>query len=71
MHECLLCKRDMKVSKGVLGNGCIKNIYSLLGLTMPKKVKNREDNLYKNIMRLTNTKNINQKPSRDGEYGAC
>lgn len=61
MNECLLCKRDMKVSKGVLGNSCIRNIYSFLELTMPKKVKNREDNLYKNIMRMTNTKNINQK----------
>ena len=27
MHECLLCRRDMKVSNDIFGNGCIKNIY--------------------------------------------
>lgn len=58
MHECLLCKKDMKVSKGVFGNGCVKNIYSFLDLEMPKKVKLREETLYKNVMKLTNTKNI-------------
>lgn len=26
MHECLLCNRDMKISKDTFGNGCIKNI---------------------------------------------
>ena len=24
MNECLLCKRNMKVSKDIFGNGCIK-----------------------------------------------
>ena len=23
MHECLLCKRDMKISDDIFGNGCI------------------------------------------------
>lgn len=59
MHECLLCKRDMKKSKDVFGNGCIRNIYSFLDLKMPKKVKLREETLYKNIMQITNTKFIN------------
>lgn len=59
MHECLLCKRDMKVSDDVFGNGCVRNIYSFLDLKMPRKVKLREETLYKNVMRLTNTRNIN------------
>ena len=61
MHECLLCKRDMKVSNGVFGNGCVRNIYSFLDLKMPRKVSIREETLYKNVMRLTNTRNINTK----------
>ena len=59
MNECLLCKRDMKISNDVFGKSCIKNIYSFLNLKMPKKVKNREKTLYINIMKLTNIKNIN------------
>ena len=59
MHECLLCKRNMKVSNDVFGNGCVKNIYSFLDLNMPKKVSLREKTLYNNVMKLTNTKNIN------------
>lgn len=59
MHECLLCKRDMKVSDDIFGKGCVQNIYSFLGLKMPRKVKMREETLYKNIMRLTNTRTIN------------
>lgn len=60
MRECLLCKRDMKISDGVFGNGCVRNIYSFLNLKMPKKVKLREETLYKNIMKLTNNENINR-----------
>ena len=56
MHECLLCKRNMKVSDDIFGNGCLRNIYLFLDLKMPRKVKIREDTLYKNIMKLTNTK---------------
>lgn len=61
MHECLLCKRDMKVSNDVFGNGCVKNIYSFLDLEMPRKVKLREKTLHKHIMQLTHTKSINEK----------
>lgn len=61
MHECLLCKRDMKVSNDVFGNGCVRNIYSFLDLKMPRKVRMREETLYKNVMRLTNTRNIDTK----------
>lgn len=60
MHECLLCKRNMKVSNNTFGNGCIKNIYSLLDMKLPKKVKLREETLYKNVMQLTNTHSINK-----------
>ena len=38
MHECLLCKRDMKTSNDTFGNGCIKNIYSFLEMSMPKSI---------------------------------
>lgn len=51
MHECLLCNRDMKSSKDNFGNGCIRNIYSFLGMNMPKKVKLREITLYNNVMK--------------------
>ena len=61
MYECLLCNRDMKVSNNTFGNGCIRNIYSFLDLKMPRKVKLREETLCKNVMRLTNIKNINKK----------
>ncbi len=60
MHECLLCKRDMKVSNNVFGNGCVRNIYSLLDLKMPRQVKLREETLYKNIMTLNNINSINK-----------
>ena len=59
MHECLLCKRDMKTSKDIFGNGCVRNIYSFLGMSMPKKVILREPTLYKNIMKTNNVHNIN------------
>lgn len=59
MNECLLCKRDMKTSKDTFGNGCVKNIYSFLGMSMPKKVKLREQTLYKNIMKINNIHKIN------------
>ncbi|MBR3697794.1 MAG: hypothetical protein IKM97_06040 [Clostridia bacterium] len=59
MHECLLCKRDMKTSNDTFGNGCIRNIYSFLEMSMPKKVKLREDTLYKNIMKINRIRNIN------------
>lgn len=52
MHECLLCKRDMKISNNTFGNGCIRNIYSFLDLKMPRKVKLREETLYKKMMKF-------------------
>ncbi len=60
MHECLLCKKDMKVSSNVFGNSCLKNIYLFLDLKMPKKINIREKTLYNNIMKLTDNKNINK-----------
>ena len=54
MKECLLCKKDMKAAKTLFGNGCIKNIYKLLNLDMPKKVKDMEQHLCKYIMKQVN-----------------
>ena len=59
MHECLLCNRDMKTSKDTFGNGCVRNIYSFLEMNMPKKVNQREEILYKNIMKRNNIHSIN------------
>ncbi len=39
MHECLLCKRDMKIATTIFGSGCIKSIYKLLDLKISKNVK--------------------------------
>lgn len=58
MHECLLCKRDMKVSDGVFGNGCVRNIYSFeenpenLYITDDKIVETiKKDNNFQNIVK--------------------
>lgn len=61
MHECLLCKRDMKSAKTIFGNGCLKNIYKLLDLKIPKNVKDRESYLMKSIMKKLNIKCLNAK----------
>ena len=47
----------MKTSKDTFGNGCIRNIYLFLEMSMPKKVKLREETLNRNIMRK-NIRNI-------------
>ena len=59
MHECLLCKRDMKTATTIFGNGCIKSIYKMLDIKIPKKIKDRESYLYKSIMKKLNIKNLN------------
>ncbi len=59
MKECLLCKRDMKTSKSLFGNGCIKSIYKLLNLDMPQKVKDMEHHLSKYIMKQVNITKLN------------
>ena len=73
MNECLLCKRDMKKTKTVFGTGCIKSIYKLLDLEMPKKSKEKEKYLYKSIMTITNKKslNANQKVWLADRYLTC
>jgi len=58
MNECLLCKRDMKKAKTIFGTGCLKSIYDLLELEIPKKTKNKEVYLIKNIMKEMNIKNL-------------
>ena len=59
MHECLLCKRDMKTATTVFGNGCIKSIYNVLDIKAPKKLKDKESYLYKSIMKQLNIDNLN------------
>ncbi len=59
MHECLLCERDMKKSKSTFGNGCINNIFTFLNIEKPRRCKNKEQLLYKNIMKITNVSKIN------------
>lgn len=39
MHECSLCKRNMKRSKNQFGDGCINNIYKFLNIEKPAKGK--------------------------------
>ena len=60
MKECILCKRNMFLEKGNIGQGCIKNIYSFLNFKMPKRLKLRENELYDNIMKTTNKRNLNK-----------
>lgn len=60
MHECILCKRDMKKSKNQFGSGCINNVFKFLNITKPSRIKNKEQLLYKNIMKRTNISNINK-----------
>ena len=60
MKECLLCKKDMKFSNDVFGKGCVKNIYSFLDLSMPRKINLREETLCKNIMKITGVKDVNK-----------
>ena len=59
MHECLLCKRDMKTATTIFGNSCIKSIYKILEIKLPKNVKDKESYLYKSIMKKLNIKNLN------------
>lgn len=59
MHECLLCERDMKKSKDIFGSGCTNNIFEFLNIEKPKRCKNKEQLLYKNIMKITNVSKIN------------
>lgn len=59
MHECLLCKKDMKTATTIFGNGCIKSIYKILDIKLPKKVKDKESYLFKSIMKKLNLKNLN------------
>ena len=54
MHECLLCERDMKKSKDIFGSGCTNNIFKFLNIEKPTRCKNKEQLLYKNIMKITN-----------------
>ncbi len=59
MHECLLCEKDMKKSKATFGSGCINNIFKFLNIEKPTRCKNKEQFLYKNIMKNTNVSKIN------------
>lgn len=54
MHECILCKRDMRKSKYQFGTGCIDNVFELIKIEEKPKRKEKEKILYKNIMERTN-----------------
>lgn len=61
MHECLLCKRNMKIATTVFGNGCIRSIYKFLDIKFPQNVKDKESYLYKSIMKKLKIVNLNKK----------
>ena len=61
MHECLLCERDMKKSRDTFGRGCINNILKFLDIKKSIKGKNKEQFLYKKIIKLTGNPKINDK----------
>ncbi len=63
MDECLLCEKDMKVSNGVFGSGCIKNIYKFLKIKKPRKAKYSEEYLFDTVKILTHSRitNFNQR----------
>lgn len=60
MHECMLCERDMKKCKNRFGSGCINNIYNFLNIDKPARGKDKEQVLYKNIMKKTKISRINK-----------
>lgn len=43
-------KRDMKSSKKLFGNACIRNLYEFLTIERPKKTRNQESIFIKNLM---------------------
>lgn len=61
MRECLLCERDMTKSRSTFGNGCTNNIFKFLNIEKPKRCRNKEQVLYKNIMELTKVSKVNEK----------
>lgn len=61
MHECLLCKRDMKTARYTFGNGCINKIFNLLEVKRPTRCKDKEEFLLKCIMEKNNILKLNKK----------
>lgn len=41
--ECMLCKRDMKVSNTTFGKGCERNIYEILNIPYSREIKDKEE----------------------------
>lgn len=60
MHECILCKRDMRKSKYQFGTGCIENVFEFLRIQEKPKRKEKEKVLYKNVMDRTNKSGLNK-----------
>lgn len=58
--ECMLCKRDMKVSSTTFGKGCERNIYKILNIPYSRKIKDKEKYLYKYIIRKTGSIGLNR-----------
>lgn len=59
MNECLLCKKDMPKNKSNFGKACINNVFKFLNIKNYKKIKNKEDYLYKFIVKKTNSTSLN------------
>lgn len=50
MQECLLCKRNYKLSKEeIFGKNCLKKLYKLANISIPKNAKNKEKYLINKI----------------------
>lgn len=60
MHECILCKRDMRKSKYQFGAGCIEHVFEFLRIQEKPKRKEKEKVLYKNVMERTKQLGLNK-----------
>ncbi len=58
--ECMLCKRDMKVSNTTFGKGCERNIYEILNIPYSREIKDKEEYLYAYIMKKTGAIGLNR-----------
>ena len=54
--ECLLCNRDMSKSVKIFGSGCLKKVYQLINIGMPRYKK--EDYLFESIMKKNKFNNL-------------
>ena len=55
----LIMRKRYEKSKATFGSGCTNNIFKFLNIEKPTRCKNKEQLLYKNIMKITNVSKIN------------